>query len=235
MSFPHFSDIESIEIIEEVVDVYDLEVENTHCFFANGILVHNCLAGPLAHKASRHKVNNSLLIPGGEYDESDRSFSDPDKVNEAWIDELSCYFKDRFYIEIQDHNMWEQAAYNNFAIQFAKKKHLPLVLTCDSHYLREEDKPNACLVSAMQKKIPLPDAVQELQDWKAWVREADEMYKLAESLGVQEAFWNTQVIADQCNVELTLGKYQMPEFDITTANDYQKFLEDINANTSISV
>ena len=32
----------SIEIIDKLEDVYDIEVENNHNFFANGILAHNC-------------------------------------------------------------------------------------------------------------------------------------------------------------------------------------------------
>lgn len=32
----------SIEILEQTRDVYDIEVENNHNFFANGILAHNC-------------------------------------------------------------------------------------------------------------------------------------------------------------------------------------------------
>ena len=32
----------SVEVLDEPVDVYDITVETTHSFFANGILVHNC-------------------------------------------------------------------------------------------------------------------------------------------------------------------------------------------------
>lgn len=40
------SEIKKIEIVgEEVANVYDLEVENIHEFFANGVLVHNCIDG----------------------------------------------------------------------------------------------------------------------------------------------------------------------------------------------
>ena len=34
--------VHSIEILQETYDVYDIEVENNHNFFANGILAHNC-------------------------------------------------------------------------------------------------------------------------------------------------------------------------------------------------
>jgi phage terminase large subunit len=50
------SEIKKIEIVsEEVANVYDLEVENMHEFFANGVLVHNCI------DASRYYVLSVLL------------------------------------------------------------------------------------------------------------------------------------------------------------------------------
>ena len=50
------SEIKKIEIVsEEVANVYDLEVENIHEFFANGVLVHNCI------DASRYYVLSALL------------------------------------------------------------------------------------------------------------------------------------------------------------------------------
>ena len=50
------SEIKKIEIVsEEVANVYDLEVENMHEFFANGVLVHNCI------DAARYYVLSVLL------------------------------------------------------------------------------------------------------------------------------------------------------------------------------
>jgi hypothetical protein len=31
-----------VEPLDRRTDVYDLEVDGAHCFFANGVLVHNC-------------------------------------------------------------------------------------------------------------------------------------------------------------------------------------------------
>lgn len=40
--FTNQSNIESIEFLEEEIEMMDLEVEEVHCFYANGVLVHNC-------------------------------------------------------------------------------------------------------------------------------------------------------------------------------------------------
>jgi len=42
-----FEEIESIEFLTETADVYDLTVDDTHNFFANGICVHNCAEATL--------------------------------------------------------------------------------------------------------------------------------------------------------------------------------------------
>lgn len=40
--FTNQTNIKSIELIDEEIEMMDMEVEDVHCFFANGILVHNC-------------------------------------------------------------------------------------------------------------------------------------------------------------------------------------------------
>ena len=45
----------------EIQNVYDIEVENTHCFFANGILVHNC------HHSSARTVKDILTASVNAY------------------------------------------------------------------------------------------------------------------------------------------------------------------------
>ena len=40
-----FIEVESVETLEEREDTYDITVNNTHNFFANDLLVHNCLGG----------------------------------------------------------------------------------------------------------------------------------------------------------------------------------------------
>jgi len=53
--------------------------------------------------------------------------------------QYSGIFKDNFYIEIQRNGMEEQNIVNEGLIKIAKELDLPLVATCDSHYLNKED------------------------------------------------------------------------------------------------
>ena len=54
--------------------------------------------------------------------------------------EYSAIFgPDRFYLELQDHGIAEQAKVNPMLLRLARELELPLVVTNDCHYLRRED------------------------------------------------------------------------------------------------
>ena len=52
-----------------------------------------------------------------------------------WLD----LFGDDYYIEIQRHNIKEQEVINNTLMKFAKKYHVPVIATNDSHYTERDD------------------------------------------------------------------------------------------------
>jgi DNA polymerase-3 subunit alpha len=161
------------------------------------------------------------------WDKETSSFNDPHRSGDKWLAKLSEYFPGRFYVEIQDHPNWEQEAFNAWAIRLARSMGLPLVLTSDAHYLRKEDRDLHDLVMAQQYSLTLAEHKEKKlsEELNCWIREPEEMYRAAEKLNVTDAFWNTREIADSCDVEIELGEYELPNFDITTCDDYQDFLK----------
>ena len=65
------------------VSVYDLTVEDEHCFFANGILVHNChdCIQAIALEARQVTVGRSFLVPDKEDMQSSQGIARPLKVH----------------------------------------------------------------------------------------------------------------------------------------------------------
>ena len=61
-----------------------------------------------------------------------------DKAKEE-AEKYSNLFKDNFYIEIQRNGMEEQKIVNEGLLKISKELKLPIVGTCDSHYLDKED------------------------------------------------------------------------------------------------
>ena len=81
---------------------------------------------------------------GSEISEAIRAGDD--KRAYELIDWYRNVFKDRFYLEMQDHghpksttHSAEQKKVNDWHMAHAKELGLPLVVTCDAHYLKKED------------------------------------------------------------------------------------------------
>lgn len=119
-----FVEIESIEEVDDTSDVYDIEVESDHNFFANGILVHNCLAG----------AGSWCVLQNWEKGD-DEVFKALDKDFKPLLD---IFGKERANIEIQFNKLPEQKLVNEYLIEYSKKTGYPLLATADSHYSRPE-------------------------------------------------------------------------------------------------
>lgn len=63
-----------VEELDYVEDVYDLTVEETHCFFADDILVHNCGEILLGDKAFCNLVTIALGRFNGRFEELERAY-----------------------------------------------------------------------------------------------------------------------------------------------------------------
>lgn len=170
-----------------------------------------------------------IICKPGILNKEEKTFSDPTGICEGQIDTFSRLFKDRFYLEIQDLPCWEQKEYNKWLIGKAREKDIPLVIAADAHFLTEDDFETHRLVMAKNYGKVLEE-YKEDDDGLVYFREhhvrtPDDMYESACKLGAEDAFYNTTKIAEQCNLEIKLGEYKFPKFDITQEPDYQEFLE----------
>jgi DNA polymerase-3 subunit alpha len=163
------------------------------------------------------------------WDTGTACYSDPGMAVENAALFYREVFGGRYYLEIQDNDDEEkqQATYNQFIIGLGKKLGIPMVITSDAHYLKKEDKGAHDLVMAMQTKKTLAEYLSPENDFKYgpwfYVRSPDEMYEAAVKHGCPEAFDNALAIGQQCNLELELGKYKPPVFDIDTVEDRGEF------------
>lgn len=138
-------------------------------------------------------------------------------------------FKDDFYLELQvwDDGDKKQTIYNKFLLEFGRKHGLPFVITADCHYMKKEDHKLHEMLMALQLKKTLEEYRQDgVMQYGPhfYVARPEEMLRRAKSINCEEAYANTQVIADKCNVELNLGHYRMPKFKIEEAPDFKEYL-----------
>ncbi len=137
---------------------------------------------------------------------------------------------DNFYLELQDHGIDKQKFVNQGLLRIARETGIPLVVTNDAHYLRKEDAKMQDVLMCVQMGVTLDDPNRKLEF------ETDEFYlKSEEELrqlfpNCDEAFENTQKIADRCNLEFVFNEYHLPAFPVpegyTNEAYFRKLCED---------
>lgn len=123
-------------------------------------------------------------------------------------------FGDDFYIELwQQPKIAEMHAVLPHLILLAREHAIPTVATQDIHYLRKGDSFFHEILLAVQTGNKLSDETRlSLRDGDFSMRSPQEMLDLFSEY--PDAIKNTVRIAEQCNVELELGKTLLPKFPI---------------------
>ncbi|MGD2144927.1 MAG: PHP domain-containing protein, partial [Anaerolineae bacterium] len=139
------------------------------------------------------------------------------------IEWYRAVFQDRYYLELQDHDIPELAGVNQRLITFADEFGLPLVATNDVHYTNHDHASIHDVLLCIQtgKTITEPNRMRMDGD-SYYLKTAEEMTALfGDAPG---AIANTLEIAERCNVELELGNYHLPVFEVPDGYDAQSYL-----------
>ena len=167
---------------------------------------------------------------GSEISEAIRAGDDKRALD--LIDWYKNTFKDRFYLEMQDHghplsstHSEEQKKVNDWLMSHAEKLGLPLVVTCDAHYLKHEDQDAHEVLLCIGTAANLSDKNRmTLKDYDLHVISAEEIISHWQET-CPEAVLNTKKIADRCNVDLQLGRILIPKFPVPDGEDEKTFLD----------
>ncbi len=135
-----------------------------------------------------------------------------------WLD----HFPSRYYLELQRTGRSGEAEYIERALDLAAAVQAPVVATNDVCFLHPEDyeahEARFCIHAGRalaDPRRPKPYSPQQ------YLRSAEEMEALWAD--VPEALENSRMIAERCNLELTLDRYHLPDFPVppgTVAEDY---------------
>jgi len=136
-----------------------------------------------------------------------------DKAREAvrWYQEV---FPDRFYIELQTHELPEFEETYRKLTSLAREMDVPLVATNDIHYAKREqaDAHDVLLCIGTGKTVNEPKRMRMTGD-SYYMRTPEEMSELYGH--IPEALANTVKIAEQCHVELQFAPpYHLPKFPV---------------------
>lgn len=153
---------------------------------------------------------------------TDPLMENEDAVAEERLKTLLRIFKEgNVFIEIQRHtNLPEQDTANEKLIALSRKFGVPLVATNDNHYIEKDDAEAQEILLCIQTQTTIDTKDRKLSMLNSpgfYIKSAKEMEELF--IDIPEALENTLKIADMCNVEITLGEWIMPIFEVPGGED----------------
>ena len=150
----------------------------------------------------------------------------PRSINEGNVEKarrfvqeyIDIFGKENFFIELQDHGIEEQRLVNPHLITLAKEFDLQMVVTNDIHYVEKSDSEMQDILLCVQtgKKVTDEDRMHFSTE-EFYVKSPEEMAMLFPNL--PQACENTAKIAERCNVELDMGTFHLPKYDVPGGQD----------------
>ncbi|PIS13275.1 MAG: DNA polymerase III subunit alpha [Candidatus Tagabacteria bacterium CG09_land_8_20_14_0_10_41_14] len=141
----------------------------------------------------------------------------------------NIFGKDSFFLEIQHHpTVPNYDLVNKRVVELGKKMNIPVIATQDIHYLKKEDAAAQDALLAIQTNSLMKDhnrLTMKNDDYS--FRSTEEMASLFKD--VPEAIENTVKIAEKCNVELNLGEWIFPKFEIPGGKNAEAYLREKTA------
>ncbi|MCL1839964.1 DNA polymerase III subunit alpha [Candidatus Saccharibacteria bacterium] len=147
-------------------------------------------------------------------------------------DWYSKTYPGRFYLEMQDHGHpkspthWpDQKKVNEGLQKIAAETGLPLVVTCDGHYLHLEDQEAHEVLLCIGTGSNVSDENRmSLKDFELHVIPPQDIIGRW-GKDFPDAVRNTKKIADDCNVELDLDRILIPEFPVPEGETEKTYLD----------
>lgn len=167
-----------------------------------------CLSACLAGEVARDLV-------AGDYE----------RAKEAALRYQRIFGKENFYLELQDHGIREQKMINPKIISLSRETGIPMVVTNDCHYIRQEDSKMHHILLCIQTNHTVEDKDgMEFASDQFYVKSEEEMRSLFPEY--PEACDNTVKVAEQCNVDFEFGKTKLPHFDTPNGQENAAFFRD---------
>ncbi len=141
-------------------------------------------------------------------------------------------FGDRYYLEVQDHghpdapsHSPEQKRVNDGVFKLAKELDIPVVLTCDAHYLKHSDQDAHEILLCVGTGAFLADEKRmSLKDYELHVTPPAELIARW-GTAHPEVITNSKAIAERCDVNIDLGKILIPKFPVPGGDTEKTYLD----------
>jgi DNA polymerase-3 subunit alpha len=129
----------------------------------------------------------------------------------------------RFFLEITHHpEIKNHEESMKKVVEFAKKTNTPIVAAHDIYYIKLEDRPARETLLAVQSQSD--EKIEEGEDDFSFINQK-QAGKYFEKL--PEALLNTVKIAERCNLEISIGKWSLPNYIVESGLSYDDELRRI--------
>jgi len=182
-----------------------IDIETLRRYSEGLIALSGCLAGPLSH-----------LLLNNQYDKA---------LKEA--KKYARIFRDNFYIEIQRNGMEEQKVVNEGLLKISDELNLPIVATCDSHYLNKEDAEIQEILWCISDGKTWDDPERRIMPTNEfYVKTSKEMEELFKD--IPEAIKNTEKIVNSVEkYDITFERVEPPYLDLPKGETPKSYLREL--------
>ncbi|SDF26830.1 DNA polymerase III subunit alpha [Phytopseudomonas seleniipraecipitans] len=155
-----------------------------------------------------------IALSGAKEGEIGHALLDGEQAKaEALLREWQAVFPERFYLEVQRTSRVNDEEHVHAAVALADKLGAPLVATNDVRFLKQGDfEAHETRVCIGESRILDDPRRPRIYSDQQYLKSPEEMAELFSDL--PDALQNTVEIAKRCNIEVTLGKYFLPDFPV---------------------
>ena len=142
----------------------------------------------------------------------------------AWYKDL---FGDGYFLELQRHEDIPQLPeINQGLVTLGRELQIPLVVTNDTHYVRQDDANYQDVYICIQTNTNIQDPTRlRMEDNSYYIKSPQEMEQLFSEF--PEACQATNRIAEMCNVELGFGQTHLPKYPTPGDKDADEYLAEL--------
>ena len=150
-----------------------------------------------------------------------------DRARELALEYRDIFDENGFFLEVQDHKSFpNQKVANDGVFKLAKELNIPVVATCDVHYVNKSDASAQDILLCVQTNRKVNEADRmNLMDFDLSLRSPEDVAKGFPDN--PEVVSNTQLVVDQCDFMLKLGETQLPHFDVPEGHTAMSYLVEL--------
>lgn len=149
---------------------------------------------------------------------------------ESATKKLDWYYEvfspDRFFLELQRHDQDELENVNRALLDLGRRYKARYIATNDVHYINQADARLQDILLAIQTGALLSDSTRfHMNNDSYYLRSPQEMAALFSD--IPEAIFNTLLVAERCQVDLSSKGYHLPDFTVPHGHTPETYLRQL--------